>query len=231
MAAWQMWRRPEFAAGGGVEGVHRFALGGKKDHISIDHERGPIGRAQALGARNRLRLPQRRAAGAVHRDDALAVEAIACVRHALPQVVARPDDVDARGTMLYAASVAGMVISQTGTTMVHALGYHLTLKHGVAHGRANAALIAHGLDFNYEASPDKIGRVYEIFGGGRDRSGVAALEAWLHGLGVGTRLSHYGVTADEIAGYAAYVMTKGNTKASPRVVKSGDMLELLKKML
>ena len=164
-------------------------------------------------------------------SDALAVEAIARVRHALPQVVARPDDVDARGTMLYAASLAGLVISQTGTTMVHALGYHLTLRHGVAHGRANAALIAHGLDFNYEAAPDKIGRVYEVFGGERDRSGVAAIEAWLHGLGVETRLSHYGVTADELAGYAAYVMAKGNTKASPRVVKSGDMLELLKKML
>jgi phosphonate metabolism-associated iron-containing alcohol dehydrogenase len=164
-------------------------------------------------------------------SDALAVEAIARVRHALPKVVARADDVAARGEMLYAASVAGMVISQTGTTMVHALGYHLTLRHGVAHGRANAALIAHGLDFNYEAAPDKIGRVYEVFGGARDRSGVVALEAWLHGLGVVTRLAHYGVTADEIESYAAYVMAKGNTKASPRVVKSSDMIELLKKML
>jgi phosphonate metabolism-associated iron-containing alcohol dehydrogenase len=164
-------------------------------------------------------------------SDALALEAIARTRHALPKVCTKPDDVAARGEMLYAACVAGLVIAQAGTTMVHALGYHLTLKHGVSHGRANAALIAHGLDLNYEAAPDKIGRVYEIFGGSRDRRGVEALEAWLHELGVATELAHYGVAADELASYAAYVMTKGNTKSSPRVVETKDVETFLKNIL
>ena len=164
-------------------------------------------------------------------SDALAFEAITHVRHALPNAVARPDDVGARGEMLYAACVAGMVIAQTGTTIVHALGYHLTLRHGVSHGRANAALIAQGLDFNYDAAPTKIGRVYEIFGGTRDRAGVEALEAWLHDLGVVTSLTEYGVTDDEIGPYAAYVMTKGNTRSSPRVVNAEDVERLLRKSL
>jgi len=164
-------------------------------------------------------------------SDALALEAIAQVRHALPRVRARPDDLDARGRMLYAASVAGLVIAQAGTTIVHALGYHLTLRHGVSHGRANAALIAHGLDFNYDAAPDKIGRVYELFGGTRDRGGVGALTAWLHELGVVTELAHYGVTEDELARYADYVMTKGNTKSSPRVVDAKDVRGFLSRIL
>lgn len=164
-------------------------------------------------------------------SDALALEAIRRIRHALPKVVANPDDLDARGEMLYAASVAGLVIAQAGTTMVHALGYYLTLEHGVSHGRANAALIAHGLDFNYAAAPDKIGRVYEIFGGARDSSGVESLTAWLHGLGVVTELAHYGVTGDELATYAEYVVTKGNTKSSPRAVGANDVAGLLRKML
>jgi len=163
--------------------------------------------------------------------DALALEAMGRIRHALPKVFDDPADVAARGEMLYAASVAGLVISQAGTTMVHALGYHLTLQHGVSHGRANAALIAHGLDFNYEAARAKIGRVYEIFGGGLDRSGVAALEAWLHGLGVVTTLSHYGVTPDELPTFNDYVMARRNTKASPRVVTPEQMLELLNQIL
>ncbi len=164
-------------------------------------------------------------------SDALALEAIRRIRHALPKVVANPDDLDARGEMLYAASVAGLVIAQAGTTMVHALGYYLTLKHGVSHGRANAALIAQCLDFNYDAAPDKIGGVYEIFGGARDSSGVESLTAWLHGLGVVTELAHYGVTGDELATYAEYVVTKGNTKSSPRAVGANDVAGLLRKML
>jgi phosphonate metabolism-associated iron-containing alcohol dehydrogenase len=164
-------------------------------------------------------------------SDALALEAIARVRHALPEVVKKPDDVDSRGEMLYAACVAGLVIAQAGTTIVHALGYHLTLKHGVSHGRANAALIAHGLDFNYEAAPEKIGRVYELFGGSNERSGLDALEAWLHELGVVTALGHYGVSKDEIATYAEYVMSKGNTGSSPRVVSAKDVEQLLRQSL
>lgn len=164
-------------------------------------------------------------------SDALALEAITRVRHALPKVVSKPDDVEARGEMLYAACVAGLVIAQAGTTIVHALGYHLTLRHGVSHGRANASLIAQGLDFNYDAAPTKIGRVYEVFGGTRDRRGVEALEAWLHDLGVVTSLAEYGVTDDEIGPYAAYVMTKGNTRSSPRVVNAEDVEWLLRKSL
>lgn len=164
-------------------------------------------------------------------SDALALEAIAQVRSALPRVCTKPDDIGARGRMLYAASVAGLVIAQAGTTMVHALGYHLTLRHGVSHGRANAALIAHGLDFNYDAAPDKIGRVYELFGGSRDRGGVEALTAWLHELGVVTELAHYGVTDGELARYADYVMTKGNTKSSPRVVDANDVRGFLRRIL
>jgi len=164
-------------------------------------------------------------------SDALALEAMRCIRHALPKVIADLTDLDARAKMLYAASVAGLVISQAGTTMVHALGYHLTLEHGVSHGRSNAALIGHGLDFNYDAVPEKIGRVYEIFGGSRDRSGVEALTAWLHELGVVTELRHYGVTEEELGAYCDYAMPKGNLKSSPRDVKAEELRGFLKKVL
>ncbi len=163
--------------------------------------------------------------------DALALEAIGRIRHALPRAVAEPGDLGARGEMLYAASVAGLVLAQTGTTMVHALSYPLTLWHGVSHGRANAALIAHGLDFNYAAAPEKIGRVYELFGGGRGRAGVEALKAWLDGLGVVTRLWHYGMAREEIAACTDYVMARRSTKASPRDVRTEDVAELLEEIL
>ena len=34
-----------------------------------------------------------------------------------------------------------MVIAQTGTSLPHGMGYHLTYFHNIAHGRANALLM------------------------------------------------------------------------------------------
>ena len=47
----------------------------------------------------------------------------------------------------YAATVAGVVIAQTGTGLVHAMGYPLTYYKGIPHGRANGILLAGYLDF------------------------------------------------------------------------------------
>ncbi len=47
-----------------------------------------------------------------------------------------------RERLLYASMLAGVVISHTGTTAVHALGYSLTYFKDVDHGRANGLLLA-----------------------------------------------------------------------------------------
>lgn len=50
-----------------------------------------------------------------------------------------------RDTLLYASSLAGMTIAQTGTTAVHGMGYYLTYFHAIDHGRANALLLGETL--------------------------------------------------------------------------------------
>ncbi|MBR5591853.1 MAG: iron-containing alcohol dehydrogenase [Kiritimatiellae bacterium] len=47
----------------------------------------------------------------------------------------------------YGSMVAGMVIAQTGTGLVHAMGYPLTYYKGMPHGRANGVLLAGYLTF------------------------------------------------------------------------------------
>ncbi len=46
-----------------------------------------------------------------------------------------------RDRLLYAACLAGMAIAQTGTTIVHGMGYFLTYDFGIDHGRANGLLL------------------------------------------------------------------------------------------
>jgi len=164
-------------------------------------------------------------------SDVLALEVFRIVRDTLPIAYRDGSDLDARGKLLYAASLAGIVISHTGTTMVHAMGYHLTLEYGVSHGRANAALLAHGLRYNYRAAPEKIGRFYTIFGGSADESGVGAFLDYLHSLGIKTHLSDYGLSSDDLAEYGRYVMTKRNIENSPAEVSDHNMNELLKEIL
>ncbi|MGD8113888.1 MAG: hypothetical protein ACQEWA_03285, partial [Sphaerochaetaceae bacterium] len=55
--------------------------------------------------------------------------------------------VDERDQLLYASMLAGIVISQSGTTAVHAVGYSLTYFKLVDHGRANGLLMPSYLDF------------------------------------------------------------------------------------
>jgi alcohol dehydrogenase class IV len=163
--------------------------------------------------------------------DLLAEDVFRIVREALPTAYRNGGDLDARGSMLVAASIAGMVISHTGTTMVHAMGYHLTLSYGVSHGRANAALIAHGLKYNYDASKEKIGRFYSIFGGASDESGVDAFLDFLHGLGVKTALTDYGLSTEGLDAYREYVMGRSNIRNSPADVTDERMVGLLREIL
>lgn len=51
------------------------------------------------------------------------------------------------GQVQYAAMLAGIVIAQTGTGLVHAMGYPLTYYKGMPHGRANGVLLAGYLTF------------------------------------------------------------------------------------
>ncbi len=59
-------------------------------------------------------------------------------------------DLDMRNELLQASCLAGMVIAQTGTIAVHALGYSLTYFKGIDHGRANGLVFSEYLEIVQE---------------------------------------------------------------------------------
>lgn len=63
-------------------------------------------------------------------------------------------DSDSRSRLLYASTLAGMVISQTYTSIPHALGYCLTYFKDVSHGRANGLITPVFARFNLQNSDD-----------------------------------------------------------------------------
>jgi alcohol dehydrogenase class IV len=161
--------------------------------------------------------------------DSLALESIRAVRDNLPAAVRDGRDLDARAGMLYAAGVAGMVIAQAGTTVLHALGYYLTLRYGVPHGRANGALLGHYFKLLEDSCPEKIGKIYAIFDA--QQEGYAAFLNFAESLGVPTTLRSYGVREEDINAFRDYVMAKRNTAQTPRALTPGDVTGLLTEAL
>ena len=94
-------------------------------------------------------------------SDALALEAIRRFGEIRLELDKPQISLAVREALLYVSMLGGMVIAQTSTTTVHALGYSLTYFHQVPHGRANGLLMGEYLQFHAEAAADKIGCLLE----------------------------------------------------------------------
>lgn len=71
---------------------------------------------------------------------------------------------DIREKLLYGSMLAGIVISHTGTTVVHPMGYSLTYFKNVDHGRANALLLPSFMRFFMKSDPDTVKRILAAMG-------------------------------------------------------------------
>lgn len=113
-------------------------------------------------------------------SDLLAERALSILGEQLRSLCIEPQPaIEARQALSYGSVLAGMVISQTGTSIPHALGYALTYFKGVTHGRANGLLLSAYLHFNLQGdSRARAVRVLEL-SGFRDEAHFAAT---LHAL-------------------------------------------------
>lgn len=77
--------------------------------------------------------------------DAAAKESIAAIIDSFTAMEQEHLDLKVRQKLLWASTLGGMVIANTGTTAVHAAGYMLTYFKNIDHGRANGLLLGHYL--------------------------------------------------------------------------------------
>jgi len=95
-------------------------------------------------------------------SDAIALKSIEIIRDYLPRVLSEPNNKEFRENMMIASTMAGIVISQTGTTMAHALGYPLSTFKSVKHGEANAAFLHNVVELAREEVPQKVEMLYRV---------------------------------------------------------------------
>jgi len=127
-----------------------------------------------------------------------------------------------REALLCGSTLAGMVISRTGTGFPHACGYKLTYFHGLPHGHANACFLADFLAFAAEAEPERAARLCAA-GGIRDAVELAEILA-------AVLPEAPAITEEEAARYAAESAAAKNCRQSRRPVGETELLPIFRRL-
>jgi maleylacetate reductase len=110
-----------------------------------------------------------------------------------------PADLDARGTALYGAHLAGRALAIAGTGLHHQLCHVLGGTYGLEHGRTNAVILPYAANLVSLTEPDALARVATALGGPAEDGAVPGLlSALADRLGAPTSLAAIGFPADAI---------------------------------
>jgi len=153
--------------------------------------------------------------------DEQALAGAALVAAALPEVVDRPSDREARLALLRGAAHGGHALGLAGLGLAHAMAQAVGGRYGIAHGAANAVCLPPALRSNKGVVPDEIARLGDAVGG--DPAERAAALARRGGF---DRLRDLGVPRDELAAVAESAAKRNGNLDNPRVATPGEIREL-----
>ena len=173
-------------------------------------------------------------------SEALAVAAIKYIFKYLVRATQKGDDLEARGGMLIAANMAGSSFSHSMVGCVHAMAHAVGGLTRVPHGVANAILLPHGMEYNFEESKEKFAALAPVMG--VDVTGKSINEAArgaitaVRDLGrrlnaldaLPVRLRDAGVPEESLSTIAEAAVEDGSVIYNPREVVAEEILIHLK---
>ncbi|MEM7585810.1 MAG: iron-containing alcohol dehydrogenase [Acidobacteriota bacterium] len=132
--------------------------------------------------------------------DRFALAAIRLVFDQLPKAYADGRDLEAREAMAMASFYAGLAFTKTSVGYVHAVAHSFGAHYQVPHGRANAIVMPHVLEFSKSAATPRMAAMARALGlddaehGGSENDSelaerfIAAIRELITGLGIPERL-------------------------------------------
>jgi alcohol dehydrogenase class IV len=139
-------------------------------------------------------------------SDVLAERAIKLISRYLPVAWAKGANMEARYQMSVGATIAGLAFGSGGLGAVHALAYPLGTEYHLSHGRTNAIMLPHIMQYNIIGSPAKYARIAQLMG--QDIEGYSLFEAatlavdatqkLLDTINVSCRLTDYGIPVKDL---------------------------------
>ncbi|NLP00579.1 MAG: iron-containing alcohol dehydrogenase [Clostridiaceae bacterium] len=125
-----------------------------------------------------------------------------------------------RFELLYASTLAGMVIANTKTTAVHSMGYSLTYFHDIDHGRANGLLLGEFLKYVEKSCPDRVSEILSAMGLSTVNEFITLLDELL-----GEREN---LTDEQIEKYVSITAKSSNIKNSLVTPDTEDLVQIYK---
>jgi alcohol dehydrogenase class IV len=159
--------------------------------------------------------------------DAFGLHAIRLAKNHLLTAIEQPEDLNARGGMLLAATLAGAAIDSTGTGVAHSIGHALATISGVHHGRAVAIGLDAALGWNETAAPDAHNAVAEALGGRRGVDSAAqTFRTLLEQTGIKRSLAEERIDPEKLAAVMMAEENRPMLKNNARPIREQDALEL-----
>lgn len=97
-------------------------------------------------------------------SDYIALEGLRIIAKHMDALKTGKFDVKTCTELLWAATLGGVVISQTGTTIVHSMGYALTYYKDIPHGMANGLLLGEYVERTSKVLPEKVKACMDALG-------------------------------------------------------------------
>jgi len=169
-------------------------------------------------------------------SDGLGLHAVRIITKYLPEAMKNPGDVDARGYLLIASTMAGMSFINAFTGGVHATAHALGALYGIPHGLANSIMLPHVMTFNLEEKPERFVLIADAMGVNVDgmtpdqaaRSAVQAVKDLQKAVGLTQTLKDCGVPDDREALQPLIDLAMGDSQLpyNPRDLEEDDVYNL-----
>ena len=162
-------------------------------------------------------------------SDGIMETAIRMVVESLPQVLARPKDIEARSRLSWASTIACSQFTTlgggAGVMTLHGIEHPLSGYYDIAHGDGLAALLPAWMRYTFPVNSERFYRLGEnVF---NQEDGILATEKWLERVGMKLRLSNLGIELERLEELAACAVTTAPwLKHHPRVLNVTTIKQL-----
>ncbi|MBC2716868.1 MAG: iron-containing alcohol dehydrogenase [Desulfobacteraceae bacterium] len=174
-------------------------------------------------------------------SDAFAIGAIELIMKNLVNATRNGEDVNARGAMLIASSMAGISFTHSMCGCVHGMAHATGGLYRVPHGVANGIFLPFGMEYNFEEIKEKLARLAPVMG--EDISGLSEDEAAKLAIAAVRKLSKQlneldalplrlrdvGVPEDGLEAIAEGAINDGTSFYNPREMDEEELLPYIQK--
>jgi alcohol dehydrogenase class IV len=154
--------------------------------------------------------------------DLMAQEGIAALGRALPAIVQRPGDIEARSDALYGAWLCGTVLGNVGMALHHKLCHTLGGSFNLPHAETHTVVLPHALAYNAAAAPRAMKSIARALNAA---SAAQAVYDLAKANGAPVSLREIGMKANDLDRACEIAMQ--NQYPNPRPLERGAIRQLL----